>query len=144
MDPLALTADEIRRHGVRVVFSTVENHDLPLCRHLDDSGIPVVETLHDQTAAFTAEGWAKVTREPGLVILSGPLGLSRALTGLANAFANESPMVVIDDAAAGPGDDQHVALHLGMASTAVRSTWVTSPADLAGAVATAATAANTP
>src|SRR5688572_6288921 len=108
MDPLAVTADEIRRHGVRVAFSTVAHRDRPLCRQLEASGIPVVETLHDQTAAFAAEGWAKVTREPGLVILSGALGLSRALTGLANAFFNESPMVVIDDAAEGAGDAQHV------------------------------------
>jgi acetolactate synthase-1/2/3 large subunit len=144
MDPLALTAEEIRRHGVRVAFSTVEHHDLPLCRHLEESGIPVVETLHDQTAAFAAEGWAKVTREPGLVILSGPLGLPKALTGVANAFANESPMVVIDDAAAGVGDAQQIAEHRGMASTVVRSTRITSASELAGAVAAAAAAANTP
>lgn len=144
MDSLAVTAEEIRRLGVRVAFSTVDHHDLPLCRLLEELGIPVVETLHPQTASFAAEGWAKVTREPSLVILSGPLGLPQALTGLANAYANESPMVVIDDAAAGAGDERHVDEHLGMASTVVRSTWVTSAAELAGAAASAAAAANTP
>lgn len=144
MDPMAVTAEAIGRLGVRIAFSTVEHHDLPLCKHLEASGIPVVETLHSQTAAFAAEGWAKVTREPGLLILSGAHGLSQALTGLTNAFANESPMIVIDDAVSGAVDDQHVARHLGMASTVVRSTSVTSAAELSGAVAAAAIAATTP
>jgi acetolactate synthase I/II/III large subunit len=144
MDSLAVPAQAIRRQGVRVAFSTVEQRDAPLCHHLEQSGVPVVETLHEQTAAFAAEGWAKVTREPGLVILTGPLGLPRALTGLANALANESPMVVIDDPAAGVTDAQHITEHLGMASEVVRSARITSASDLAGAVAAAAAAANTP
>jgi len=144
MDSLAATAEAIGRQGVRVAFSTVEHRDAFLCRHLEESGVPVVETLHEQTAAFAAEGWAKVTREPSLLILRGPLGMPRALTGLANAFANESPMVVIDNAAAGVGGPEHIAKHLGMASKVVRSARITSASDLAGAVAAAAAAANTP
>jgi acetolactate synthase I/II/III large subunit len=144
MDPLAVTAEEVRRLGVRVAFSTVDHHDLPLCRHLEELGIPVVESLHPQTAAFAAEGWAKVTREPSLVILSGPHGLPQALTGLANAFANGSPLMVIDDAVTGVGHERHLGEHLGMASSVVRSTFVTSATGFAGAVARAATAANSP
>ena len=140
----AVAAEGIRQHGVRVAFSTVGQRDLPLCGELEAVGIPVVETLGEQTAAFAAEGWAKVTREPGLVVLGGPLGLPQALTALANAFANESPMLVIDDAEAGGGDARHVAEHLAMASTIVRSTWVTSPSELSDAVAAAYAAASTP
>jgi acetolactate synthase-1/2/3 large subunit len=144
MDPQAVTAEAIRRHGFRVAFSAVEHHDLPLCRQLEAAGIPVVETLHEQTAAFAAEGWAKATREPALMILSGPLGLPRALTGLANAFANESPMLVVDDTGGGVGHDQHLAEHLAMAATVVRSTTITSASELSNAVAAASAAANTP
>lgn len=140
----AVAAEGIRQQGVRVAFSTVGHRDLPLCRELEAAGIPVVETLSEQTAAFAAEGWAKVTREPGLVVLGGPLGLPQALTALANAFANESPMLVIDDAEAGDGHAQHVAEHLAMASTVVRSRWVTSSSELPGVVRAACAAASTP
>src|SRR5437763_15586824 len=115
MDSLAVTAEAIRRQGVRVAFSTVQHRDAPLCHYLEEAGIPVVETLHEQTAAFAAEGWAKVTREPGLGILTGPLGLPQARTGLHTAFSNESPMVGIENGAAGGGDAQHVAEQLGLA-----------------------------
>lgn len=141
---MAVTAEAMRRDGVRVVFSTVGQRDLPLCRHLEQSGVPVVETLHEQTAAFAAEGWAKVTREPGVVVLSGPLALPRALTGLGNAFANESPIIVIDDAAAGFGQGEHVAQHLAMTSTVARSSRITSASKLSSAVAAACAAAKTP
>jgi acetolactate synthase-1/2/3 large subunit len=141
MNSLALTAEALRRQGMRVAFSTVEHRDMPLCRQLEESGIPVVEALHEQTATFAAEGWAKVTREPGVVILGGPLGMSRALTGIANAYANESPILVIDAAA---GIDQHAPEHRAMASSIIRSTRITSLSDLSDAVAAAIVAANTP
>ncbi len=144
MCPNVATAEAIRRHGVRVVFSAVEQRYAPLCRRLEESGVPVVETLHEQTAAFAAEAWAKVTREPGVLLLSGPLALSRAITGLANAFSNGSPMVVVDDPAGASGRNEHVARHLAMAATIARSTRTASAADLPSVIGAARALANLP
>lgn len=144
MTAKAMSGEAPRSYDVRVAFSAAEPRDAPLCRRFGESDSPVVETLHEQTAAFAAEGWAKVTREPGVVLLNGPLALSRAITGLVNAFKNESPMVVVDDPAATSSGNEHFAQHTVMASTISRSTLMTSWAALGTTINTACAIADIP
>ena len=141
---ITLNAQAIRGRGVRVVFSAVEHRDAPLIRAFEGAAVPVVETLHEQTAAFAAEGWAKLTREPGVVMLIGALALPRAITGLANAFANESPVVVVHDPVTVPGRDDAGGQHLTMVSSISRGTWTTTTAELPNAISRAWDVANTP
>ncbi len=47
------------------------------------------------TAAFAAEGWAKVTREPGACALTAGPGVTNGMSAMASAQANHSPMVVL-------------------------------------------------
>src|SRR4029077_20100400 len=47
------------------------------------------------TAAFAAEGWAKVTREPGVCALTAGPGVTNGMSAMASAQANHSPMVVL-------------------------------------------------
>src|SRR5256885_7706930 len=81
------TAETTRVHGGRLVSATLKAHGVSHlftlsgghlfsiydgCRH---DGIAIVDTRHEQTAAFAAEGWAKATRQPGVAALTaGPAG----------------------------------------------------------------------
>ena len=50
---------------------------------------------HESTAAFAAEGWAKVTREPGVCALTAGPGVTNGMSAMARAQANHSPMLVL-------------------------------------------------
>ena len=50
---------------------------------------------HESTAAFAAEGWAKVTREPGVCALTAGPGVTNGMSAMASAQANHSPIVVL-------------------------------------------------
>src|SRR6266550_2668582 len=132
-DARALTA-VLRQHGVAVVFGATEPGP-PLARHLEEAGIPVVRTLHEQTAVFAADGWAKVTRGPGVALVGGRAGLPNAVTGIANAHATGSPVVVVDDRRAPGGADGLDGLdHRAMVRTIVRSAVAVPAADLPAAL----------
>lgn len=57
--------------------------------------IRLIDTRHEQTAAFAAEGWSKVTRVPGVVALTAGPGVTNGMSAMAAAAQNQSPMVVL-------------------------------------------------
>ena len=69
------------------------------------AGIKVIDVRHEAAAAHAAEGWALATGEPGVCVVTAGPGLTNALTGLANAFANGSPMVCLAGSATLRGQD---------------------------------------
>ncbi|HEX9530190.1 MAG TPA: thiamine pyrophosphate-binding protein, partial [Acidimicrobiales bacterium] len=60
-----LAAGALTAAGVDVVFTLSGGHIFPLYDGCVAAGIRLVDTRHEQTAGFAAEGWAKVTRRPG-------------------------------------------------------------------------------
>lgn len=101
------TAETTRLHGGRLVSAVlkglgVENlftlsggHLFSIydgCRH---DGIRIVDTRHEQTAAFAAEGWAKATRQPGVCALTAGPGVTNGMSAMASAHENGSPMLVL-------------------------------------------------
>ena len=50
---------------------------------------------HESAAAFAAEGWAKVTREPGVCALTAGPGVTNGMSALGSAQQNHSPMLVL-------------------------------------------------
>ena len=55
-------AETLRAHGVDTVFTLSGGHLFPLYDGCVKTDIRLVDTRHEQTAAFAAEGWAKITR----------------------------------------------------------------------------------
>src|SRR5438034_10844319 len=101
------TAETTRLHGGRLVSATLKAHGVSHlftlsgghlfsiydgCRY---DGIAIVDTRHEQSAAFAAEGWAKATREPGVCALTAGPGVTNGRSALAAAFQNGSPMLVL-------------------------------------------------
>ena len=68
-----LIARRLKAHGVTKLFTLSGGHLFSIYDGCREEGIDIVDVRHEATAAFAAEGWAKVTREPGVAALTaGP------------------------------------------------------------------------
>ena len=68
-----LIARRLKAHGVSRLFTLSGGHLFSIYDGCREEGIEIVDVRHESTAAFAAEGWAKVTREPGVCALTaGP------------------------------------------------------------------------
>ncbi|HEV8626831.1 MAG TPA: acetolactate synthase [Acidimicrobiia bacterium] len=90
-----LAAGALKDAGVDVVFTLSGGHIFPLYDGCVAAGIRLVDTRHEQTAGFAAEGWAKVTRQPGVAALTAGPGVTNGMSAITSAFFCGSPMVVI-------------------------------------------------
>jgi acetolactate synthase-1/2/3 large subunit len=90
-----LVAQRLKAHGVRTLFTLSGGHLFSVYDGCREEGIALVDVRHEQTAAFAAEGWAKVTREPGVAALTAGPGVTNGMSALASAQQNRSPMVVL-------------------------------------------------
>jgi len=94
-----LVAKILKREGVEVVFTLSGGHIAAIYDGCLREGIRVVDTRHEQAAVHAAEGWAKCTRKPGVALLTAGPGVTDGVTGVANAYLANSPVLVIGGAA---------------------------------------------
>jgi acetolactate synthase-1/2/3 large subunit len=90
-----LVARRLKAHGVSNLFTLSGGHLFSIYDGCREEGIAIVDVRHESTAAFAAEGWAKVTREPGVCALTAGPGVTNGMSAMASAHANHSPMVVL-------------------------------------------------
>ena len=90
-----LVARRLRAHGVSKLFTLSGGHLFSIYDGCREEGIAIVDVRHESTAAFAAEGWAKVTREPGVCALTAGPGVTNGVSAIASAQANHSPIVVL-------------------------------------------------
>src|SRR3954449_8120688 len=90
-----LVARRLKAHGVTKLFTLSGGHLFSIYDGCREEGIDLVDVRHEQTAAFAAEGWAKVTREVGVCALTAGPGVTNGMSAMASAQANHSPIVVL-------------------------------------------------
>ncbi len=90
-----LIALALKRAGVSHLFTLNGGHIWPILMGAAEHGIRIIDTRHEQSAAFAAEGWAKVTRECGVAAVTAGPGVTNSVSALAQAQANDSPMLVV-------------------------------------------------
>ncbi|HEV2814841.1 MAG TPA: acetolactate synthase [Solirubrobacteraceae bacterium] len=90
-----LIARRLRAHGVTKLFTLSGGHLFSIYDGCREEGIDIVDVRHEQSAAFAAEGWAKVTRSPGVCALTAGPGVTNGMSAIASASMNNSPMVVL-------------------------------------------------
>src|SRR5213080_940541 len=90
-----LVARRLKAHGVTKLFTLSGGHLFSIYDGCRTEGIDLVDTRHESAAAFAAEGWAKVTREPGVCALTAGPGVTNGMSALGSALQNHSPMVVL-------------------------------------------------
>ncbi len=85
----------LKINGVEVVMGIPGTHTLPIFDALLDSGIRTIQVRHEQTAAFMADGYARVTGKPGVLLtITGP-GALNATAAIGTAYFDSSPIFTI-------------------------------------------------
>ena len=92
----AVLIDSLRDEGVEVVFGYPGGAVLPIYDELfGHSHIRHILVRHEAGAAHAAEGYARSTGKPGVVLVTSGPGATNAVTGIADAYMDSIPMVVI-------------------------------------------------
>ncbi|HUO74499.1 MAG TPA: acetolactate synthase [Solirubrobacteraceae bacterium] len=91
----ALVAARLKAHGVTTLFTLSGGHLFSIYDGCRAEGIEIVDVRHEQTAAFAAEGWAKVTRSVGVCALTAGPGVTNGMSALASAGLNQSPVLAL-------------------------------------------------
>jgi acetolactate synthase I/II/III large subunit len=90
-----LVARALASRGVSHLFSLSGGHLFSIYDGCKAEGIEVVDTRHEQSAAWAAEGFAKATRRAGVCGLTAGPGVTNGMSALAGAQQNRSPLVVL-------------------------------------------------
>ena len=90
-----LVAKALRAEGIDVIYTLCGGHIIDIYDGCLDEGIKVIDVRHEQVAAHAADGYARVTGRPGCAVVTAGPGTTDAITGVANAFRAESPMLLI-------------------------------------------------
>jgi acetolactate synthase I/II/III large subunit len=90
-----LIARRLRASGVDTVFTLSGGHLFSIYDGCRDEGLRLIDTRHEQTATFAAEGWSKVTRVPGVAALTAGPGVTNGMSAMAAAQQNQSPLLVL-------------------------------------------------
>ena len=90
-----LMALALKAAGVTHLFVLNGAHIWPVIVGAHQHGIRVVDFRHEQTCAFAAEAWSKLTRTCGVAAATAGPGVTNAISGLSAARGNDSPMVLI-------------------------------------------------
>ncbi len=90
-----IVVEAFTREGVEYVFGLPGGACLPLFDALYDAKFKVVLVRHEQGAVHMAEGYARSTGKPGIVVVTSGPGATNTVTGIADAYMDSIPLVVI-------------------------------------------------
>jgi acetolactate synthase-1/2/3 large subunit len=85
----------LKAEDITHVFSLPGGEILPIYDALVAEGIEIITTRHEQAAGNAADGWARVSRTPGVCLLPMGPGIVNAVPALAQAYQMGSPVVAI-------------------------------------------------
>ena len=131
-------AAQLESYGVEYVFGTCGHTNIALLDALSRTGIRFVIGRHEQTAAHAADGYARASGKPGVLLLHVGPGMMNAVTGVATAALDSVPLIAIAGDVpsyyAGRHPHQEVNLHQDADQTAIyqpfsKRTWHVNRAD---------------
>ncbi|HEX2678207.1 MAG TPA: biosynthetic-type acetolactate synthase large subunit [Polyangiales bacterium] len=82
-------------HGVEYIFGLSGGAAMPIFDALVDSKIKLILTRHEQGASHMADGYARATGKPGVVLVTSGPGATNTVTGLLTALMDSVPMIVL-------------------------------------------------
>jgi acetolactate synthase-1/2/3 large subunit len=88
-------ARALKTEDVEAIFTLCEGHIIDIDDGCLDEGIKIIDVRHEQAAAHTADAWTRVTGKPGVAVVTAGPGTTDTVTGVANAFRAQTPMLVI-------------------------------------------------
>jgi acetolactate synthase-1/2/3 large subunit len=99
-------ASYLKQRDIDTLFTLTGGHIFPLLDGSLDAEIRVVDTRHEQAAAFAAEGWALRTGRPAAYVVTAGPGFLNAISGLAHASVTLSPTLCLTGASPIVEDDK--------------------------------------
>src|SRR5262245_28941108 len=85
----------LEREGVKYIFGLSGGAAMPMFDALVDSPIQLILVRHEQGATHMADGYARSTGKPGVVLVTSGPGATNTVTGLLTALMDSSPVIVI-------------------------------------------------
>jgi acetolactate synthase I/II/III large subunit len=143
---LAITR-ALKALGVEHLFTLTGGHIFPILDGCHQDEIGLIDTRHEQTATFAAEGYARLTRHLGVAAVTAGPGVTNAMSALAQARFNCAPLLCLGGRAPafrwGQGSLQEID-HIPFVDPLAPATTITDTAAIAEAVINTAHAAMSP
>lgn len=85
----------LRSQGVENIFTLVGDHLNDVLKVAARDGMSIYDTRHESAAVHMADGWSRLTRTPGVSMVTGAPGHTNSITGIATANATAVPMLAV-------------------------------------------------
>src|SRR3972149_4346059 len=85
----------LKRHGIERLFGLCGDHVNSIFNACIDEGVAIVDTRQESGATHMADGWARVTGQPGVSVVTGGPGHTNSITGITTAWMAGSPILAI-------------------------------------------------
>lgn len=95
-----LVAKVLKSHGIKHLFTLVGGHVSPILVAAKRLGIKIIDVRHEVNAVFAADACGRLTKTPGVAIVTAGPGVTNTITAMKNALMAESPLVLIGGASA--------------------------------------------
>ena len=96
MSGAEILIESLKREGVKYIFGYPGGVILNIFDLLyDDKDLKLILTRHEQGAVHAADGYARATGKPGVVLVTSGPGATNTVTGIATASMDSVPLVVI-------------------------------------------------
>src|SRR5437867_12614508 len=130
-----LLVDTLASAGVRHLFSLSGNQILSVYDATVGRDITLIHTRHEAAAVHMADGWARMTEEPGVALVTAGPGHLNAISALYPALMLDSPVVLLSGHAprsqAGRGAFQEID-QVGAARPVSKAAWMVESAERMG------------
>ena len=81
--------------GVKDIFTLAGGHINPIYNACKELGIRLIDTHHEQGASMAADAYGRVTKTPGICLITAGPGLTNTVTGMSGAFLSNSPCIFL-------------------------------------------------
>lgn len=95
IDSGRVIARALKAEGVDTVFTLTGGHIVSIMGGCVAEGMKVIDVRHEQAAAHAADAYARLTGKLGVAVVTAGPGVTDALTGVANAYFANSPILLI-------------------------------------------------
>jgi acetolactate synthase I/II/III large subunit len=130
-----LVVEALAAAGVRQLFTLSGNQILSVYDATIGRDIALIHTRHEAAAVHMADGWGRLTEEPGVVLVTAGPGHLNAVSALYTALMSQSPVVLLSGhaprAQLGRGAFQEVD-QVGAARPVVKASWLVERAEALG------------
>lgn len=90
-----LIKDAFVARGVEYIFSVPGKSITPVQCAVEGTSIRIITARHEQAAAFMAEAYGRLTKKPGIILVTFGPGFTNTISGIVNARLSNSPVILI-------------------------------------------------